>query len=153
MKCYNCKSEIDDDSLYCDQCGCEIYLCPSCGTPGKGMGKRCGRCGTPLVRAGKSAVDTSLPTRLVCRAENITLDLQDGALLGRIEGPYTSQLGRLQFVSSRHARLTRGDDHWIIADVGSRNGTAVNGEWCFIPLPFRKGDVVRIANYYDFVAE
>ncbi|MDE5791189.1 MAG: FHA domain-containing protein [Muribaculaceae bacterium] len=78
---------------------------------------------------------------------------KDEALIGRVEGPYAPKLGRLQFVSARHARLTREGDHWIIADVGSRNGTAVNGEWCFSPLPFKTGDVVRIANFYDFIAE
>ncbi len=150
MKCYKCKQEIDSDSLYCDQCGEKIYICPDCHIPGKGEGKRCGKCGKPLVAAEPTP---KAPVRLVCRAENITLDLMDGALIGRVEGPYAPKLGRLQFVSARHARLTREGDHWIIADVGSRNGTAVNGEWCFSPLPFKTGDVVRIANFYDFIAE
>ncbi|MDE6410555.1 MAG: FHA domain-containing protein [Muribaculaceae bacterium] len=171
MKCYKCKQEIDSDSLYCDQCGEKLYICPDCHIPGKGEGKRCGKCGKPLVAASElrdSSVATptqepasptppeptpKAPVRLVCRAENITLDLMDGALIGRVEGPYAPKLGRLQFVSARHARLTREGDHWIIADVGSRNGTAVNGEWCFSPLPFKTGDVVRIANFYDFIAE
>ncbi|MDE5881261.1 MAG: FHA domain-containing protein, partial [Muribaculaceae bacterium] len=54
--------------------------------------------------------------------------------------------------SASHATLKKEGDHWIIADVGSRNGTAVNGKWCFSPLPFRKGDIVRIGNFYDFRA-
>jgi DNA-binding NtrC family response regulator len=31
-------------------------------------------------------------------------------------------------VSRRHARLTRRGDRWILADLGGRNGTLVNGE-------------------------
>lgn len=208
MKCLNCKSSIDNDSWYCDQCGTKIYVCPECHVPGKGEGKRCGMCGSKLIaavdlagedpqaqnarqsqqqtRAGQSQQygqsqnqqsrqarydqqnqqprqpkqpeyqDPPKPkpaTRLVCRQENITLNLQNGAVLGRLEGPYQSMLCRLEYVSARHAQLWAEGDHWIISDLGSRNGTAVNGEWCYNPLPFRQGDIVRLANYYDFIAE
>lgn len=185
MKCYNCKAEIEADSWFCDQCGQEIFICPACHTPGRGEGKRCGMCGTPLVSAKSLATSGSddkptkgtgaptskgwnggesgpqpsttsgseAPTKLVCHAENITLELKDGALIGRVDGDYRDQLGRLMYISSRHATLRKERDHWIITDVGSRNGTAVNGKWCYTPLPFRRGDVVRIANSYDFIAE
>jgi pSer/pThr/pTyr-binding forkhead associated (FHA) protein len=37
-------------------------------------------------------------------------------------------------VSARHCQLTAHDDHWRVADLGSANGTRVNGvrihEWC-----------------------
>jgi len=36
MNCATCKSEIEIDSLYCDQCGKEIFICPTCGKAGKG---------------------------------------------------------------------------------------------------------------------
>ncbi|MDE6636599.1 MAG: FHA domain-containing protein [Muribaculaceae bacterium] len=155
MRCFNCKNDIEDDSIYCDQCGVRLFICPNCRIPGKGEGKKCGRCGQSLVDASSlSYVDSAkLPVRLVCKAENVMLDLVDGALIGRVEGMYAPQLSRLEYISARHATLRRGGDCWVIEDVGSRNGTAVNGQWCYTPLPFRKGDVVRIANFYDFVAE
>lgn len=163
MKCQNCKSSIDDDSWFCDQCGSKIYLCPECRTPGKGEGKRCGMCGSKLVTAQELAgakdgapqkpQQPAAATKLVCRQENITLVLQNGAVLGRLEGPYQAMLSRLEFVSARHAQLWTEGDRWIISDLGSRNGTAVNGQWCYNPLPFSIGDTVRLANFYDFVAE
>ena len=162
MKCFDCKAVIDDDSLYCDQCGAKIYLCPDCRIPGKGEGKRCGQCGKKLVSAetltasDRTASVTSspiAPVRLVCRALGITLNLQNGAVLGRLEGPYQNDLGRLEFISARHAQIWREDDHWILSDLGSRNGSAVNGKWCYEPLPFHVGDTVRLANSYDFIAE
>lgn len=168
MKCFECKSDIDDDSLFCDQCGTKIYLCPDCRVPGKGEGKRCGLCGKKLVAAdaltsGNSPQDAGqtvqeppraqCPTRLVCRSERITLNLQNGAVLGRLEGPYQRDLGRLEYISARHAQVWQEADHWILSDLGSRNGSAVNGQWCYNPLPFRTGDTVRLANYYDFIAE
>lgn len=168
MKCFECKADIENDSLFCDQCGAKIYLCPDCRVPGKGEGKRCGLCGKKLVAAdaltsGNSPQDAGqtvqeppraqCPTRLVCRAERITLNLQNGAVLGRLEGPYQRDLGRLEYISARHAQVWQEADHWILSDLGSRNGSAVNGQWCYNPLPFRTGDTVRLANYYDFIAE
>lgn len=168
MKCFECKADIEDDSLFCDQCGAKIYLCPDCRVPGKGEGKRCGLCGKKLVAAealtsGNSPQDAGqtvqeppraqCPTRLVCRAERITLNLQNGAVLGRLEGPYQRDLGRLEYISARHAQVWQEADHWILSDLGSRNGSAVNGQWCYNPLPFRTGDTVRLANCYDFIAE
>lgn len=168
MKCFECKADIEDDSLFCDQCGAKIYLCPDCRVPGKGEGKRCGLCGKKLMAAdaltsGNSPQDAGqtvqeppraqCPTRLVCRAERITLNLQNGAVLGRLEGPYQRDLGRLEYISARHAQVWQEADHWILSDLGSRNGSAVNGQWCYNPLPFRTGDTVRLANYYDFIAE
>ena len=50
-KCYKCGADIDSDSLFCDQCGAEQYVCPKCHIIGKGPNKRCGMCGSPLVPA------------------------------------------------------------------------------------------------------
>ena len=158
MKCYNCKSLIDDDSIYCDQCGEKIFICPDCHIPGKGEGKRCGQCGKPLVAADllgnqSKVAPVSIPSRLVSNELGITITLSDGLVIGRIEGPYASRLSSLKFLSARHASFRRDADGWIVADEGSRNGTAVNGQWCFTPLHFKTGDIVRLANSYDFTAE
>jgi len=117
MKCSNCKQHIDDDSWYCDQCGAEIYVCPQCHVPGKGEGKCCGMCGSKLVAArdlaeGKGSgagqpephepPKPAVATKLICRQENIVLNLQNGAVLGRLEGPYQAMLSRLEYVSARH---------------------------------------------------
>ncbi len=41
--CPACKEEIEDDSLYCDQCGQQLLFCKQCGHVG--LGRRCTRCG------------------------------------------------------------------------------------------------------------
>ncbi len=46
MICAYCKSDIDNDSFYCDQCNKEVFICPECGKPGKG--KNCVEDGNPL---------------------------------------------------------------------------------------------------------
>jgi hypothetical protein len=46
-------------------------------------------------------------------------------------------------VSRIHARLTRGAVGWILADLGSTNGTRVNGWRVREPVALRGGDRVR----------
>lgn len=58
IKCPKCQAEIEEDSYFCDQCGVELHICPSCGVLGKG--KRCTRCGKPLV--AKKDAGTIPPT-------------------------------------------------------------------------------------------
>jgi pSer/pThr/pTyr-binding forkhead associated (FHA) protein len=36
MICAYCKSDIESDSFYCDQCSKEVFVCQVCGKPGKG---------------------------------------------------------------------------------------------------------------------
>jgi len=53
MICPFCKTDIDNDSFYCDQCGNEILICPVCKNPGKG--KRCTQDGSKLNTAKEFA--------------------------------------------------------------------------------------------------
>jgi pSer/pThr/pTyr-binding forkhead associated (FHA) protein len=46
-------------------------------------------------------------------------------------------------VSSRHAELVRVEDGWVIADLGSRNGTRVNG-WLIKEQRLRAGDTIML---------
>jgi pSer/pThr/pTyr-binding forkhead associated (FHA) protein len=47
-------------------------------------------------------------------------------------------------VSRTHAVLERIADRWVVRDVGSRNGTYVNGEQVREPVWLRAGDELRI---------
>lgn len=93
------------------------------------------------------------PTQLVCRAMGISIPLIAGAVIGRVNGQYAPQLGICQYISGTHARLDCVGGQWTITDLGSRNGTEVNGVRCAPALPFRKGDVIRFATFYDFLAD
>lgn len=48
-----------------------------------------------------------------------------------------------QFVSTVHARLFRRGDGLYVEDLGSRNGTLVNGEQLQAPRRLRRGDKVK----------
>ena len=71
-------------------------------------------------------------------------DLSDGALLGRGDGADI----RLEdaFASSRHARLVPEGDVIVLEDLGSTNGTYLNGEPLRGPQPLHVGDRIRIGD-------
>ena len=46
-------------------------------------------------------------------------------------------------VSGEHAEITFVRDRWWVRDLGSTNGTLVNGERTDGPMPLRSGDVVQ----------
>lgn len=94
------------------------------------------------------------PTKLVCRAEGIVLVLKDGAIIGRRNGDYVAQFSSQPYVSGTHARLAYTTQGWTITDLGSTNGTMVNGKSLSVnaPYPISVGDTVRIATL-DFIVE
>lgn len=194
-KCYKCGADIDSDSLFCDQCGAEQYVCPKCHIIGKGPNKRCGMCGSPLVPAtgqqGNNSTQqqgaaqpfagatqqqgaaqpfagaaqqqgttqqqeaTRMASYLVCQAEQVSIPLMNGAVIGRTAGDYANLLGKCIYISGMHARLTQNGSVWHITDLGSRNGTKVNGVACQpnVPMAFKTGDTIRLGAFYDFKAE
>ena len=71
-------------------------------------------------------------------------DLSDGALLGR--GDEVDILLEDSFASSRHARLVPHGDVIVLEDLGSTNGTYLNGEPLRGPQPLHVGDKIRIGD-------
>lgn len=152
MQCASCSELIDDDSFFCDLCGREVILCPSCNVPV--TGKWCTRCGaqgvsaavklnsrhgaTPVVAVPTAGVSHAAPTiglgpaaqptlRLRNRTLSLELDIADGAVLGR-SGTHAGVFAAFGDVSGRHCsfRYDTGAG-WSVTDVGSTNGTSYNG--------------------------
>ncbi len=67
----------------------------------------------------------------------------DSVVIGRSASADVSIADR--FLSRRHARLYRQDDEWFIEDLGSRNGTLVNGSKISGPTAVSPGDVIGIS--------
>jgi FHA domain/Domain of unknown function (DUF1707) len=49
-------------------------------------------------------------------------------------------------VSRLHAQLNRDEDGWLLNDLGSHNGTRVNGWLVREPVPVRPGDLVQFGS-------
>ena len=71
-------------------------------------------------------------------------DMSQGCLLGRAHDADI----RLEdeFSSSRHARLVPHGDALVLEDLGSTNGTYLNGEAVSGPQPVHDGDRIRIGD-------
>jgi len=71
-------------------------------------------------------------------------DLSQGATLGR--GGDVDIVLKDQFSSTRHARLVPHGDVIVLEDLGSTNGTYLNGEPVSGPQPLHDGDAIRIGD-------
>lgn len=172
--CPKCKSAVDPDSRFCDQCGQEIFYCTRCGRPGKGM--RCTMCGSPTARYDElqeqgGHVHTTNPTMATTRGgrgmttqgtlqpevpqlvlANDSLQLRlvgvNGAVLGRRIGIYHDLLAQCHYISSKHAQLAYGEQGWTVMDCGSSNGTYLNGNQLEVNVPtaLLPGDRLVLAN-------
>lgn len=95
------------------------------------------------ARRGRAA--RKMPTHLKItkgRQEGLVLELGDGFKIGRAADC------RLvlddDYVSTRHARIVRTDDGYIVEDLGSTNGTYLNNERVTTPAAFTMSDTLRI---------
>ena len=71
-------------------------------------------------------------------------DLSGGVLLGR--GDSADIRLEDSFASSRHAQLTPHGEVMVVEDLGSTNGTYLNGEPLSGPQPLHPGDRIRIGD-------
>jgi hypothetical protein len=76
--------------------------------------------------------------------EGAAYDLAGGATLGRSAGA-DIRLGDA-FASSRHARIVRDGAMLVLEDLGSTNGTYLNGEPLSGPQPLHPGDRIKIGD-------
>jgi len=173
MNCPNkiCKQEIPDDSCFCDQCGVHLLRCDKCGFVG--TGKFCGICGgsmsaiqppassstvsSPAAPSPKATVVVSLPAEKIflCHLEGWNIEIANGDILGRTNGPHAAALGKFPVISSNHAKVTRVNNEWFITDLNSTNKTFVNGVKLEpnIPVKIKQNDVVILANVTFTVRE
>lgn len=176
MKCPFCQGVIDDDSRYCDLCGKHLMFCPECRQPKKGTScPRCGELLVSAEEffaahnQGEASVQTAAPKSagqaesagpkpsekidfsqifdalLTLKGEDMTLYVKEGEF-GRSGGIFP-ELESCKYVSGRHGKLAFKDGEWKICDLGSTNGTAIDGvrlekdKW----YTLRKGQKLKIA--------
>jgi hypothetical protein len=76
--------------------------------------------------------------------DGVAYDLSDGAVLGR--GDQSDIQLEDSFASTSHARLLPQGDVVVLEDLGSTNGTYLNGEPLRGPQPLHVGDRIRIGD-------
>lgn len=181
MICPNeiCNKEIPNDSVFCDQCGCQLKECPDCHAIL--LSPYCSKCGTQTVErkwsestpeaankiVEKTSVDdtnntenisqTMIITKASClklKHENLILDINSGDILGRSTGAHAGELADFKVISSRHAEITLNENKWIITDLGSTNGSYINNQKLDANSEYEihDGDIVTLANI-NFTAQ
>lgn len=152
MECAYCKMEIDDDSYFCDQCGEEILICPTCKKPGKG--KVCIWDGTKLVTKRNLEKDPSFifktvttpkkesfssfniennkdynkqELHLINQSLNLNLKIEKETIIGRAEGDFINIFKQYDTVSRKHLKIEFiPEKGWFVTDLNSTNGTYYN---------------------------
>lgn len=76
------------------------------------------------------------------RQAGLHLPLEGGVLIGRSSD--CQLLLEDDYVSTRHARITRSSTGYQVEDLGSTNGTFINNQRVTQPTPFGLGDTLRI---------
>jgi hypothetical protein len=76
--------------------------------------------------------------------DGVAYDLSEGAVLGRGDGVDIKLED--SFASTSHARLLPQGDVVVLEDLGSTNGTYLNGEPLRGPQPLHVGDRIRIGD-------
>ncbi len=95
----------------------------------------------------------SQPSRLVVASPEahagLEFALADEMTIGRAPG--CTIVIDDAYVSSLHTRVNRRQDAWYVEDLGSKNGTFVNGRELSAPKAVRVGDHLSIgSNEWDF---
>lgn len=104
--------------------------CNKCGHQSAAGSAFCAGCGSPLTVA-KTIVMSSVPALPKGRLHLIMeggqpgeiFDLQDETIVGRVSGDIS--FPHDGFMSSRHARIVRQGNTFVLRDEGSRNGTFI----------------------------
>jgi len=100
----------------------------------------------PASSAGSAAASAAEATRVVISSgprAGLELDLpQTGLTIGRSSG--SGLQIKDDYTSSNHAKIVRWRDQWVVQDLGSTNGTFVEGKRISESTPVRVGSSVRI---------
>lgn len=115
-----------------------------------------------LHRHGRLAAAVSAAGRRVLRSADRLLRRRPASLSLPPGAPRRFTIGRElacdmtladDTVSRWHASLQRGPDGWLLADLGSTNGTRLNGWRVTSPSPVRAGDLVTFGGVTFVLAD
>lgn len=132
--CKQCGAQNQPGSRFCSVCGDTLPAAPLVPqpVPVRGFGP------TQLAPPGSSTqAELLLPDRN-------TLPLYPLTTLGRDPNRCNLSFPDDERVSRLHARIEQQGNHWVVTDLGSANGTFVNGNRISTPIALQPGDRLGI---------
>ena len=100
-----------------------------------------GHIGSGIRRSPRASSEALMVVRSETQA-GMRIDVKDGLVMGR--SPDADQLLDDPYASQFHFRVTRKDGRIVLADLGSTNGTYVNGRRITTPQELARGDAVQV---------
>ncbi len=152
IKCPSCGQEYLPGKLFCSHCG--VYL-----RTGGPLGTRpVGDVSPPAAQAGSDAAgvegEAELYLKVVGADQQIALPSSGEILIGRLDAAQgvfpdldlTSYGGREAGVSREHCMISRQETGYRIQDLGSANGSVLNGTRLVPhrPYPIEAGDELQL---------
>ncbi len=119
------------------------------GVPLRAVAPASARPASPTPTPLASSVPAVAPRRLVVSAGTpptggAEFPLHGPLLIGRGEENDITIASR--FVSTRHARVFPHDEQWLVEDLGSTNGTLLNGTPLTSPRTLKSGDRLLVGD-------
>src|SRR5581483_5862151 len=109
-------------------------ICPFCGTESAADAATCANCGQPLLEVQLTWQTEGAPPQ--------TIPLRRTMTIGRVPG--NDIVISDTALSRQHARIQVTADGIAVVDLGSLNGTFVNGERIYEEQQLREGDEIRV---------
>jgi pSer/pThr/pTyr-binding forkhead associated (FHA) protein len=157
IQCPACDYENPPGTLFCNECG--VYL-PAAGPlttgslPDEELPASQADLWTSAGEDQKSAASTTLRITVLVSGRQIELPIKPEICLGRLDDTHgvfpdldlTDEGALERGVSRRHARIHYTDDCFLIEDVGSANGTFLNGKRLapYTRHPLQTGDELQV---------
>jgi len=130
----------------------KVRTCPACGHENPPDCLVCGWCLDDISEPGSVGIENEAEPRLMLSFSGSRLGIRNGDVIGR------SAIGRDVFkeyagVSRKHLLVVFVDDAWYIEDLGSTNGTNVNGQPLEIGIRYliRAGDNIALSKHVTLV--
>ncbi|MCL5946444.1 MAG: FHA domain-containing protein [Chloroflexi bacterium] len=100
---------------------------------------------TSTVESTETARLLVLDSELLELPPGLTITLQGNCTIGRARD--NRLVIQEPFVSGHHAQMYFKKEHWWIRDLGSTNGTWINGKKVQAELALENGDVLRLGRW------
>ncbi|MBN1203053.1 MAG: FHA domain-containing protein [Anaerolineae bacterium] len=152
--CPYCAHDNREGVFFCEECGQPLVGDQALATSQLAREERNGPRGQMTWGTARFGRESSIVVHIRNYAEPVTLTSKDQILLGRADqqsnvvpdvdmAPYGAVENG---VSRRHAMIRRGEDTLTLIDLGSTNGTHLNGQRLIPHQPrvLRDGDEIRL---------